>query len=95
MHPIKLVLDNVRSAYNVGSIFRTAETALVEEVITAGFTPHPPHAKLSKTACRSVENVPTRHFPTTLEAVKALKEVGRRASRPQEGMSFLVHCRLS
>ncbi len=49
MHPLALVLDNVRSAYNVGSIFRTAETALVAEVVTAGFTPHPPHDKLKKT----------------------------------------------
>ena len=75
MHPVKLLLDNVRSAFNVGSLFRTAETALVAEIVTAGFTPHPPHAKLAKTACRSIENVPTRHFATTLEAVKALKEV--------------------
>ncbi len=78
MHPVKLLLDNVRSAFNVGSLFRTAETALVSEVVTAGFTPHPPHAKLAKTACRSLENVPTRHFATTLEAVKTLKEVRRR-----------------
>ena len=43
---IHIVLDNVRSAYNVGSIFRSADTAAVAEVITCGFTPHPPHPKL-------------------------------------------------
>jgi len=76
MHPLLLILDNIRSAYNVGSLFRTAETALVSEVITCGFTPHPPHDKLKKTACRSIENVPSRHFDTTLEAVKKVKEEG-------------------
>ena len=78
MHPLLLILDNIRSAYNVGSLFRTAETALVQEVITCGFTPHPPHDKLKKTACRSLENVPSRHFSTTLEAVQTVKEEGYR-----------------
>lgn len=78
MHPLLLILDNIRSAYNVGSLFRTAETALVQEVITCGFTPHPPHDKLKKTACRSLENVPSRHFATTLEAVRKVKEEGYR-----------------
>ena len=47
-HRIHLVLDNVRSAYNVGSIFRSADTAGAAEVVTCGFTPHPPHPKLAK-----------------------------------------------
>lgn len=76
MHPLVLILDNVRSAYNVGSLFRTAETALLQELITCGFTPHPPHEKLKKTACRSLENVPSRHFSTTLDAVRTMKEEG-------------------
>ena len=60
--PIHLMLDNVRSAYNVGSIFRTADTARVAEVVTAGFTPHPPHPKLEKTGFSAISSVPTRHF---------------------------------
>ncbi|KAJ1494661.1 Alpha/beta knot methyltransferase, partial [Baffinella frigidus] len=49
-HPVHVVLDNLRSAYNVGSIFRTADAAHCAEVVTCGFTPHPPlHPKLSKT----------------------------------------------
>ena len=67
-HKIHLVLDNVRSAYNVGSLFRTADTAHVAEVVTCGFTPHPPHPKLAKTGFSALESVATRHFDTTLAA---------------------------
>jgi len=62
-HPLHIVLDNLRSAYNVGSIFRTAETAGAAQVITCGITPHPPHDKLAKTAFSSLKYVHTRHFP--------------------------------
>ncbi|EOD04868.1 hypothetical protein EMIHUDRAFT_453773, partial [Emiliania huxleyi CCMP1516] len=67
-HRVHLVLDNVRSAYNVGSIFRTADTARCAEVITCGFTPHPPNPKLAKTAFGAIESVPTRHAQSTLQA---------------------------
>jgi 23S rRNA (guanosine2251-2'-O)-methyltransferase len=53
------VLDNLRSAYNVGSIYRTADTARVAEVITCGYTPHPPHPKLAKTGFGALESVRT------------------------------------
>lgn len=72
-HSVSLVLDNLRSVYNVGSIFRTAETAACQEIITCGITPHPPHEKLRKTAFSAAETVPTRHFSSTLEAVLWLK----------------------
>jgi tRNA G18 (ribose-2'-O)-methylase SpoU len=71
-----LILDNVRSAYNVGSILRTAETAGCEEVLCCGFTPTPPHDKLAKTACGADTSVPTRHFPSTLAAVAYSREKG-------------------
>eukprot|EP00315_Gephyrocapsa_oceanica_P028499 CAMPEP_0185465758 /NCGR_PEP_ID=MMETSP1365-20130426/96392_1 /TAXON_ID=38817 /ORGANISM="Gephyrocapsa oceanica, Strain RCC1303" /LENGTH=504 /DNA_ID=CAMNT_0028072495 /DNA_START=89 /DNA_END=1600 /DNA_ORIENTATION=- len=67
-HRVHLVLDNVRSAYNVGSIFRTADTARCAEVVTCGFTPHPPNPKLAKTAFGALESVPTRHAQSTLQA---------------------------
>lgn len=76
VHPITLVLDNVRSANNVGSIFRSAETAGAAEVITCGITAHPPHPKLLKTAMQSVEVVPTRHFDDSLKALETLKSEG-------------------
>ena len=76
VHPIALVLDNVRSAFNVGSLFRTGETAGVAEVITIGICPHPPHPKLRKTAMSAVDTVPTRHFSDIVSALSTLREEG-------------------
>lgn len=75
-HPVVLLLDNVRSAFNVGSLFRTGETAGIQEIVTAGITAHPPHPKLRKTAMQSLEAVPTRHYDNVMDAVRALKEEG-------------------
>ena len=72
-NPIHLILDNLRSAFNVGSIFRTADTARLAEVITCGYTAHPPHDKLDKTALGVLQFVPTRHFDSTLDAVSSLR----------------------
>ena len=77
-NPVHLVLDRLRSAFNVGSIFRTAETARAAEVITCGYTAHPPHPKLEKTALGTLEYVPTRHFEHTLDAVRSLRDTGVR-----------------
>jgi 23S rRNA (guanosine2251-2'-O)-methyltransferase len=71
-----LVLDNLRSAHNVGSIFRTAETAGIVEVITVGITAHPPNAKLQKTALSATQLVNTRHFDTISSAVSSLRCAG-------------------
>lgn len=75
-HPIVLVLDNVFSALNVGSMFRTGETASIKEIVTCGITPHPPHPKLKKTALYAEEIVPTRHFNDVSKAIATLKEEG-------------------
>jgi 23S rRNA (guanosine2251-2'-O)-methyltransferase len=75
-HPVVLVLDNLRSAFNVGSIFRTAETGGVREVVTCGITPHPPHPKLKKTAFSAVDSVPSRHFDDIMQAISTLREEG-------------------
>eukprot|EP00967_Tisochrysis_lutea_P146653 scaffold277228_cov36-Tisochrysis_lutea.AAC.1 len=74
--PVTLILDNVRSAYNVGSIFRTADTACLAEVVTCGFTPHPPHPKLEKTGFGAITAVPSRHFGSTLAALAVLRSEG-------------------
>lgn len=75
-NPIVLVLDNIRSAFNVGSMFRTGETAGVIEIITCGITATPPHPKLRKTALSAVDMVPCRHFEDTLSAIRDLKAAG-------------------
>ena len=76
VHPVVLVLDNIRSAFNVGSMFRSAETAGAAEIITCGITAHPPHPKLRKTAFSAIDTVPFRHFDDTMSAIQQLKMEG-------------------
>ena len=73
-HPIYLVLDHLRSAFNVGSLFRTADTARLAGILTCGYTAHPPHPKLEKTALGTLDYIPTYHFDTGLEAVAWLRQ---------------------
>jgi len=75
-HPIVLILDNIRSLYNVGSIFRTADSALVSEIILCGYTPSPPRIEIEKTALGAVDTVPWRYQSNALEAIISLKQNG-------------------
>ena len=75
-HPLTLVLDNVRSAANVGNMFRAAEAARIERVICCGITPTPPDEKLLKTAMGAAAHVPHSHEPTTLAVVRRLQAEG-------------------
>ncbi len=72
-HPIKLMLYNIRSLYNVGSIFRTADSALIDEVILCGFTPYPPRKEIEKTALGATETVPWRYFENSIDAINECK----------------------
>ena len=74
--PLSVVLDDVRSMHNVGSVFRTADTFRVQEVVLCGITGCPPHAELHKTALGAEDSVEWRHFATALEAVNELKHEG-------------------
>lgn len=74
--PIVVVLDNVRSAYNVGSVFRTADAFPVEAIYLCGITAYPPHKEITKTALGATESVLWKYFKTTLEAVQELKANG-------------------
>lgn len=74
--PIVIVLDNVRSAYNVGSLFRTADAFPVEAIYLCGITCRPPHKELHKTALGAEDSVAWRYFKTTAEAILGLKEMG-------------------
>ncbi len=73
---VTLVLDNVRSEMNVGSVFRTADAFLIERVCLCGITPQPPKAEIHKTALGAEESVSWQYFPTTLEAIGQLKDEG-------------------
>jgi len=74
--PVIAVLENVRSAYNVGSVFRTADAFLLEAIYLTGYTPVPPHKEIKKTALGAEDSVSFRHYRTAKEAVQELKENG-------------------
>ncbi|MBE9511635.1 MAG: RNA methyltransferase [Bacteroidetes bacterium] len=74
--PIIVVLDNVRSMNNIGSIFRTADAFLVKAVYLCGITAKPPHKDIQKTALGATESVPWKYYDTTMEAIKELKNDG-------------------
>jgi tRNA G18 (ribose-2'-O)-methylase SpoU len=74
--PFIIVLDNVRSQNNVGSIFRTADAFLVETVYLCGITAQPPHRDIQKTALGATESVPWKYFSSTADVVKELKSNG-------------------
>lgn len=75
-HRLILVLDNIRSMHNVGSIFRSADAFLVEGICLCGYTPQPPHRDIHKTALGATETVDWMYCSTTLEAVQQLKDKG-------------------
>lgn len=75
-NPIVVVLDNIRSMHNVGSVFRTADAFRIEAICLCGYTPQPPHRDIQKTALGATETVNWLYFSTTLDALKQLKEHG-------------------
>lgn len=71
--PLIVVLDNVRSLFNVGSVFRTSDAFLVEEIFLCGITSTPPHTEIHKTALGAENTVKWRYFQKTEDAVSYLK----------------------
>ena len=74
--PLIVILDDVRSMHNVGSVFRTADAFRLEAVYLCGITGCPPHNEIHKTALGAEESVSWRYFQTALEAVEELKANG-------------------
>jgi 23S rRNA (guanosine2251-2'-O)-methyltransferase len=74
--PVVVVLDNIRSMHNVGSVFRTGDAFLIKGIYLCGYTPQPPHRDIHKTALGATETVDWRHFPGTTEAIRSLKAEG-------------------
>jgi tRNA G18 (ribose-2'-O)-methylase SpoU len=72
--PVIIVLDNVRSQSNVGSVFRTADAFLVEAIYLCGITAQPPHREIQKTALGATESVAWKYFSSTADAVKELRD---------------------
>ncbi len=75
---ITVVVDNVRSLYNVGSIFRSCDGARVDHLYLCGFTPHPPRTEIDKTALGATESVPWTYCPSILDALTTLRRGGYR-----------------
>jgi len=74
--PLVVVLDGVRSLYNVGSVFRTGDAFRIAGVVLCGITATPPNAEIHKTALGAEDSVAWRHFEDTMDAVKWLREEG-------------------
>lgn len=72
--PVIAVLENIRSAYNVGSVFRTADAFLLEGIYITGYTAKPPHKEISKTALGAQDSVEWKYFESAKTAIEHLKE---------------------
>ena len=93
--PLVLVLDNIRSMMNTGSVFRTADAFLLEAICLCGITATPPHREIHKTALGATESVAWEYFPETTLAIEKLKQKGYRvfALEQVEGSCDLLHFR--
>lgn len=74
--PLVVILDNVRSQHNIGSVFRTADAFRVEEILLCGITATPPNVEIHKTALGAEDAVTWRYFEDTLKAIQLLKTSG-------------------
>ncbi|NTU68646.1 MAG: RNA methyltransferase [Chlorobiaceae bacterium] len=77
-HPVTLVLHNIRSMWNVGAMFRSADAAGIEKIVITGYTATPPRKEIDKVALGAQETVPWEHCVDPFEAVGRLKRAGRR-----------------
>jgi tRNA G18 (ribose-2'-O)-methylase SpoU len=78
-HPVAVMADNIRSLYNIGSLFRTCDSALADRLILTGYTPHPPRIEIEKTALGAVDTVPWEYFSSPVGAVEEMKRRGYKA----------------
>ena len=76
--PVTVILDNLRSAFNVGSIVRTADCARLEKVIFCGITAHPPNPKVIKTSMGTLDYVSSEYVSSTVEAVERCRKKDRK-----------------
>jgi tRNA G18 (ribose-2'-O)-methylase SpoU len=74
--PLVVVLDNIRSQHNTGSVFRTADAFRVDGILLCGITATPPNREIQKTALGATESVSWKYHESTVEAIKELKSQG-------------------
>ena len=89
--PLVVVMDDVRSMYNVGSVFRTSDAFRVAAIHLCGITAQPPHAEIHKTALGAEDSVDWQYFPSAKESVSTLQEQGFKvfAVEQAEGSTML------
>jgi len=75
-NPVIVILDDVRSMHNVGSVFRTCDAFAATALYLCGYTPFPPHRDIHKTALGATETVQWKHFSKTTDAVTEAKQAG-------------------
>ena len=74
--PLVVVLDNVRSSHNIGSIFRTCDAFMIEEIYICGISATPPNREIHKSALGAEDSVDWKYFNTTMQAVENLQSRG-------------------
>lgn len=74
--PVAGMLDNIRSLYNVGSMFRTSDGAMIRHLYLCGYTPAPPRKEIAKTALGAVDSIPWSHHRDPLEAIALARQAG-------------------
>jgi len=90
--PVIAVLENIRSAYNVGSVFRTADAFLLEAIYITGYTCTPPHKEIKKTALGAEETVSWKHFANAAEAITFLRHEGYKIYAVEQAInSHMLH----
>jgi 23S rRNA (guanosine2251-2'-O)-methyltransferase len=89
------VLENIRSAYNVGSVFRTADAFLIEAVFISGYTASPPHKEITKTALGAQDSVDWKYFENTKSAIEQLREAQYRVFAVEQGVDSIPLEKLS
>jgi tRNA G18 (ribose-2'-O)-methylase SpoU len=87
--PVIAVLENIRSAYNVGSVFRTADAFLLEAIYITGYTCIPPHKEIKKTALGAEETVEWKHFTDATEAIVLLKQNGYKVYAVEQAINSI------
>ncbi len=88
--PIIIVLDNIRSLNNIGSVFRTADAFLIEAVYLCGITAQPPHREIQKTALGATESVHWEYFTTTKEAINQLRTKGYQVAAIEQAENSIM-----
>ncbi|MCF6268894.1 MAG: RNA methyltransferase [Melioribacteraceae bacterium] len=89
--PIYVILNSIRSSYNVGSIFRTSDGAMIKKLYLCGYTPHPPQKEILKTALGSTESVDWEFIEDAKDVINKLKEEGIKICALEQTSSSRLH----